>query len=77
MRFKKIIKSLSKNQALGIAFFFWACLGGINYSCELENVSDPLLAIVYEIIINLDPIAAFKNGNNLDPDNFVNLFKKR
>ena len=45
---------------------------------ETTEVQTPdVMAIIHEILINLDPIAVFKNGHNLDPDNFVDSFKKR
>jgi hypothetical protein len=45
---------------------------------ETTEIQTPdVMAIIHEILINLDPIAVFKNGHNLDPDNFVDSFKKR
>ena len=45
---------------------------------ETTEIQTPdVMAIIHDILINLDPIAVFKNGHNLDPDNFVDSFKKR
>ena len=77
MRLAEKIKGMSKWQALSFAFVFWCVIAYDNCNIDLTNVKEPIFAIVYEIIINLDPIAVFKNGHNLDPDNFVDLFKKR
>ena len=77
MRLKEIVKRMNKNQALGIAFFFWACLGVVNYNFEIEEIKEPIFAILNEILINLDPIIMVKGGRALDPHDFVNWWEQK
>ena len=54
------------------------CFAMAFITIETTEIQTPdVMAIIHEILINLDPIAVFKNGHNLDPDNFVDSFKKR
>jgi len=54
------------------------CFAMAFITVETTEIQTPdVMAIIHEILINLDPIAVFKNGHNLDPDNFVDSFKKR